>query len=305
MNEEQQQYLKLANRYRWIALVVVFTYALLHSLGSIFFWLLGAVAVGAFVLSSFYRRLANPPAQQSTWQRPGYTETRTSTGTGSEQVKKFLKRLPLIVVAFIFTGVIWAIFNSDPVPEPTQEIAATDDLTSWRNALSNNPNDADALLNIGNTFFNEQQYDSARFYYDRCFSVNPTYKEALYNIALSWSNQQNYTEAVNTLQKCLQLNPDYAEATQLMGSCLYQQDQKDQALQFFQRAYDLGARNADLSHFLAYLYDLKNDTEKARSFYKEAINQDSSKVEVYKRLAELEPEQSEFYLSKARRWEGN
>lgn len=305
MNEEQDHFLKLANRYRLIALVSVFVYALLHSLGSIVFWIVGGVAAGAFVLSSYYRRQANPPAQQSTWQRPQFTGGGPTMAT-SERVQQILKRLPLIVIALIFVSVLWAIFNSKPSTDASQEVeVATDDRTTESNAVNTNPQDADALLNLGNAFFNEQQYDSARFYYDRCLTVDPSYKEALYNIAMSWSNQQNYTEAVSTLQRCLQQNPDYGEAMQLMGNCLYMQDQKDQALQYFQRAYDIGIRNADLSHYLAYLYDLQSDTQKALDFYKEAINQDSSKVEVYKRLAELEPGQADFYLHKAKQWQGN
>lgn len=305
MTEEQERFQRIADRCLRVGIVSLLVYALLHTLGAMVFWLAGGVAAAAFVLRFYYQRLANPPAtSEPKWQQPAPADSNRPAAGNPEQVRKWLKFVPLMVIASIFVTVFWIIISRSST-DTMEESSPAEDPSGARNAVEENPNDADALLTLGNAFFNENQYDSARYYYERCLSVNPSYKEAHYNIALSWTNERNYSQAITRLQQCVQQNPEYGEALQLLGTCYYNQDQQSQALSFFQRAYDTGIRNAELSHYLGYLYDVQNNPTKALGFYKEALNQDSSKVEIYKRLAELEPEQSEWYLRKAKAWEGN
>ena len=197
------------------------------------------------------------------------------------------------LVTLVLAFVIYALFsgfetqeNEEPSSETNTEIVLT------------NTNNADEVLEQGNNFFNNSQFDSALIYYKHALRLSPGFKEAHYNIALIYSSQSDFSKAILTLEECLKSNPNYGDGLQLMGNCYYGQKRNDEALQYYERAYASGTRNAELSHYMAYLYDLKNNTLKAIDFYKEAIQQDSTRVEVYKRLAELEPEKADWYLKR-------
>jgi tetratricopeptide (TPR) repeat protein len=104
------------------------------------------------------------------------------------------------------------------------------------------------------------------------------------------------------LRQCITLHPDNIDAYIIMGDNHYAQDQFTQALTWYKQAYDKGARNAGLLNIMAYLYDQQNQRAEAIRLYKETLQQDSSLVDVYTRLAELEPNRADWYQKKAEAW---
>jgi tetratricopeptide (TPR) repeat protein len=76
-------------------------------------------------------------------------------------------------------------------------------------------------------------------------------------------------------------------------------NQRDSAHIFFEKAYDLGARDSGLLQNLGDISYDKKETDNAIQFYKEAIEQDTTLVYIYERLAELEPSEAENYRRRA------
>lgn len=120
----------------------------------------------------------------------------------------------------------------------------------------------------GYNFYSNRQYDSALFYYD----------------------------------KVLRRESGNGPAWYSKGLVYYEQQQADKALDAFSRAYDAGMRDAFLSHVLAYLHDNNGNTSRAISLYKEAVGMDSSRSDIYARLAELEPGRATRYKALEERW---
>jgi tetratricopeptide (TPR) repeat protein len=89
----------------------------------------------------------------------------------------------------------------------------------------------------------------------------------------------------------------------VLGDNYYSQEQFIQALDWYKQAYDKGAKTAGLLNVMAYIYDQQNQKGEAIRFYKEALQQDSSLVDVYTRLADLEPSYSDWYKKKAQAWQ--
>ena len=87
----------------------------------------------------------------------------------------------------------------------------------------------------------------------------------------------------------------------LAGDCYYAMRQFDEALSWYEKAYENeGSRSRILCHIMAYLYDTKGNTARAIDLYKEALNYDSSVVEIHKRLGELLPgPDGEYYRTQA------
>lgn len=69
---------------------------------------------------------------------------------------------------------------------------------------------------------------------------------------------------------------------------------------WYTQAYESGYRSSALSYVLAFIYDEQGKTSEAINFYKEAIEYDSTIVDIYTRLGELIPgEEGNVYRAKA------
>ncbi len=290
--------IKGAKVYGVISVIAWFALALFWSVDSSFRWIFFGVAT-AFGFLYLLKRRAFDFRLTDFFQQPKaakqYNAPSASPLTTSEKGALYLGvgTLVALVLAFVIYAVSTG-FESESTEGEEQTVELNTETVSF------DTKDPDDVLEQGNNFYNNSQFDSALVYYKRALALRPGFKEAYYNIALIYSSQSDYSNAILTMKECLSSYPDYGDGLQLMGNCYSRLEQNDEALSFYERSYATGTRNAELSHYLAYLYDLKNNTEKAIEFYKEAIQQDSTKVDVYKRLAELEPEKAEWYLKKSR-----
>jgi tetratricopeptide (TPR) repeat protein len=122
----------------------------------------------------------------------------------------------------------------------------------------------------------------------------------IYNQAKSQYDEQNYRGAINTLQTGFGNETVDTQSVLLLGDSYYGLEQLDSAYVWYAEAYSRGERNAYLSHVMAYILDKQGNTHEAIILYKEAVSMDSTKADVFRRLAELEPENASFYQAKQR-----
>jgi tetratricopeptide (TPR) repeat protein len=123
-----------------------------------------------------------------------------------------------------------------------------------------------------------------------------------YDKALLEYNKQNYKSSISVARKALVSDPNNNDLMSLLGEDYGALKQKDSSFVWFDRAYQNGARNAELSHWLGYLYDDKGSTSQGIQFYKDALKQDSTRTQIYDRLAELEPDKADWYKKKSSQW---
>lgn len=122
----------------------------------------------------------------------------------------------------------------------------------------------------------------------------------LYNQAKAQYDNQNYREAIVTLQKNFTDQTPDTQSVLLLGDAYYSLQQLDSAYVWYAEAYERGERSAYLCHVMAYILDEQGKSQEAIPLYKEAVSMDSSKADVFRRLAELEPENATFYQAKQR-----
>jgi tetratricopeptide (TPR) repeat protein len=120
--------------------------------------------------------------------------------------------------------------------------------------------------------------------------------EENYDLAYASYEEKNYREAINILRPGLMNGSSDSQAMVLLGDSYYEEKNLDSAYVWYNKAYGLGERSANLSHLMAYILDEKGQTIDAIKFYKEALSQDSARVDIYKRLGELDPENASRYL---------
>jgi tetratricopeptide (TPR) repeat protein len=129
-------------------------------------------------------------------------------------------------------------------------------------------------------------------------------KSSDYDRALQDYNNQDYRSSISIGRNGLLREPGNTDFMLVLGDDYGALKQYDSAFVWFDQAYQKGARSAYLSHWLGFLHDDKGNTVLALQFYKDALKQDSARKEVYDRLAELEPEKSDWYKAKSQQWAG-
>jgi tetratricopeptide (TPR) repeat protein len=137
---------------------------------------------------------------------------------------------------------------------------------------------------------------------DQAESQQEETKSSEYDNALQEYNSQNYRPSIVIARKALVADPNNNDLMLVLGEDYGALKQNDSSFVWFDRAYQNGARSAYLSHWLGYLYDDKGSLSQGIQFYKDALKQDSTRTQIYDRLAELEPEKAAWYKKKSGQW---
>lgn len=285
--ESTEQNQKLSTYCKRIAIVSCFLLAMLWPIGSFVFWIMTG-AITYFTFLSFYYQ----PKPNVTFKKSYATSTYASSApqliTAVDLLQK-IKTLKPIHLIILCSGLIFLLAIIIPnVTTPNLKI----------NEINRNSN-IDSLIDKGNAEYNRGQYESALSNYEKVLQSDPTNQFGLYNKALVFYSKKDYRKSISLARYCVVSNPDYSSAYYLLGDNYKFMNQFDSAHIFFMKAYELGARDAGLLQNLGDIYYDRKEQEDAIQFYKEALEQDSSVVYVYERLAELEPNQAQFYKQKS------
>jgi tetratricopeptide (TPR) repeat protein len=138
-------------------------------------------------------------------------------------------------------------------------------------------------------------------YYNRVLAVDPENQSAQYDKALVYYAKKDYRRPVPILLNCLDQHPDYGEAYWLLGDVYLDSHNPDSAKICFDRAYLKGIRNGGFLQLMASFYE-KESKFKAAELYRESIQQDSTLVDSYRKLIELDPDRAEEYQQLVRKW---
>jgi len=304
MNASDEEKTKLVKRYTRLVIASAFFLALLWPLGNFFFWIFfGATAYFAFLVF-YYRPRSEKDSEKMKFEytRPSWQKAKqpSSISASPKNVKLIMALLVISIsgLLLIFMIIGFATGEENSVQQ-NEDITVSEN----RNVLSADPENLDALTNLGNSFYALGQFDSAIRYYERVLKVDPVNNSGLYNKGLTLYQQKDYKKSMEFLRKCISLYPDNVDAVLVLGDNYYAQENFNEALVHYKQAYDKGSRISSLLNVMAYIYELQNQKSQAIRFYKEALQQDSSLVDVYVRLAELEPRSSDWYTKKAEAWQ--
>jgi len=310
MSAENEKDLTRTKRYTWLAVVFAFLLAFFWPLGSFFFWIFFGVTAYLGFLAFYYSprskqfitlKFKNPKPSQ-TQPSEAYAYGQRAKTLDADQTKKVRLTIFAISGIVILIAVFVGMLSPADSEVPTNEDANIPDETVDRVALQNDPNDVNALTNIGNRFYSIQQYDSAIFYYERVLTIDPRNIACMHNKALVLYQKKDFEESLVWAKKCLSVDPDYIDAILLIGDGYYVQENYGDAISWYQQAYEKGAHHTELLSVMAYIYDNQNNQGEAIRLYKKTLEQDSSYVVAYERLAELEPARGDWYRKKAEQW---
>ena len=280
------------------ALLFLILFAIFWSLGPFFFWIFLALSlyfgvmalISSESLKSIIDSITRPQPKRPP---PAQPQPMISEPVVSEPVSipKYARIAILIVGGLLLFFFIVGIFAGNP----NEGV-----ITSGNNSeITGSAGSVEWLDNKGNAAMDNQLYDSAIIYYDMALAIDPQDRYALYNKGLVYTLQKDYQRANGLVRRCLRYHADYDPAWWLLGYNYDLLNNVDSAIYTLEKAYHRGYSQPDFLYLLGEVYLKKNQRSNAREVFLKLVGLDTTKADVYRRLAELDPSNANKYTNRA------
>jgi cytochrome c-type biogenesis protein CcmH/NrfG len=111
---------------------------------------------------------------------------------------------------------------STPTPKPPSK----EEIASLENVLKTDPNNLNALVSLGNLYFDGNLYQKAIDVYSRALKINPRDADVRTDMAIMYRGVKDYDRAVKELQEAAAADPKHANSRFNLGIILLH-DKKD------------------------------------------------------------------------------
>ncbi len=146
---------------------------------------------------------------------------------------------------------------------------------SFRIALRDDPQSAEALYGLGSVYLKQQKPTEANDAFERAIQLRASYPGTLPN---AWNNlgllatQQGRTaEAIPYFQEALKLSPDHLIALENLGNAYRQQKRWDDARQTLERAVQVGPTDPEANYSLGMVYAQLDRSDRAYEYLQKAL----------------------------------
>ncbi len=138
---------------------------------------------------------------------------------------------------------------------------------------SENIKKAETLTKIGYSYLDNGQINEAFIEFQKALALNPNDKEALYNLGYISSIFKKFPEAISYYKRALSIYPNYAEATNNLGVIYTEMGNWDEAIKHFKAALDNSVYLTPAWAYtnLSYAYYKKGDYVNAENAIKDAL----------------------------------
>src|SRR5260370_3562179 len=117
--------------------------------------------------------------------------------------------------------------------------------------LSQNPNSAEALSNLGAIRARREQFSEAVVVYEKALKANPKLIPVHFNMAIALGQLKAYDKAAQHLRTFLESYPNEARARQLLGLALLETGDARGALTELETSYKLNPKDGSILYALA------------------------------------------------------
>jgi tetratricopeptide (TPR) repeat protein len=145
----------------------------------------------------------------------------------------------------------------------------------FQQALSDNPESAEALYGLGSAYLQQQKASDARECFQRVLQLHAGYPGTLPN---AWNNlgilaarEGNTDLAIEHFERAVQIDPDHSVALQNLGNAYRQKKDWPQAKRALEKALSLNPDDAEANYNLGMVYAQTNDTNRAYEYLKKAL----------------------------------
>lgn len=159
-------------------------------------------------------------------------------------------------------------------------------VTIYRDILSADPLNEQALFGLATTYHRMGLFEEARPVYGKLLALNPNHTEALNNF-LALVGEESPEAALKIMERLAEKNPEYSPIPAQMAILCQKIEDMECAVHHMRKAYSLSPENLVYLYNLAILYDKKGDKREAAAIYKQLL-------EAYERGQDLPATPSEI-----------
>jgi len=148
------------------------------------------------------------------------------------------RKIVILVTAALFVGLMTGVlapkfFGSRPeiarmppgaaLPAP-QQAAGPDyslQINELKRRLQSNPNDADLLVQLGNTYFDSNMYPESIEAYEKALALSPGNPNVLTDLGVMYRRNGQPDEAVKRFREAASISPTHQQSRMNLGIVLY------------------------------------------------------------------------------------
>jgi tetratricopeptide (TPR) repeat protein len=131
-------------------------------------------------------------------------------------------------------------------------------------ALTIEPGDAIAHVDLGVALVEQKRYDEAMHHYRTAIALNPQNDNAHYNLGVVLFYTNRFEEAIGSYMQALGFNPEKKGARANIGAAFFQLGKFDEAIRYFQEELNIDPDNAAVKNLMGAAIAMKN--AEARKF---------------------------------------
>jgi cytochrome c-type biogenesis protein CcmH/NrfG len=180
----------------------------------------------------------------------------SAAGTGGKKRKKSKKQAtrksmpvayPVITGVLVVAVCLLAISMGDreastehvhtQAPQVSQQNMAV--IQGLQQRIDANPQDAEALIQLGNTFYDMQNNSEAIRYYQRALEIEPDNTDVRVDMGVCYFREKEYDSAITEMLEAVRINPRHATAWFNLGIVANQAGKKADAITYWKKFLEL------------------------------------------------------------------
>ncbi|MDO8885931.1 tetratricopeptide repeat protein [Candidatus Oleimmundimicrobium sp.] len=144
-------------------------------------------------------------------------------------------------------------------------------LLMYKSQIENDPTDAVAYVNLGQTYFEIDQEDKAIKEFEKAISLDSKYAEPHYFLAVIYERKGETSKSIKELKKTVELSPSHDFAYFLLGKIYLEQNNPKEAINVLEKCVELNPVSANAHYSLGLAYEKVGKKDLAIREYEEAL----------------------------------
>jgi Flp pilus assembly protein TadD/peroxiredoxin len=143
---------------------------------------------------------------------------------------------------------------------------------SFKQVIAEDPENAEALYNLGTLYLRSNQSEQARQYLEQTVKRRPNYPEAWNNLGMLCAQEGQADEAIHDFQRSLELRPDYSIALLNLGNLYRRQGNFQESERLLFQALQISPDDPEINYSVGMLYARQAQTERAAEYLQKAVD---------------------------------
>jgi tetratricopeptide (TPR) repeat protein len=159
------------------------------------------------------------------------------------------------------------------------------EVSSYRDALSKSPDNADMWYNLGGALMDKGDFTEAIGAFRNSIDLDSSKIDVHFNLAAAFFEEKRYSDSESALKRALEDFPENGFLWYNLGYVQASNQKYDLAVQAYKKAVDIDNTMADAYYNMAYIYFKTGDYPKAISTYRRVIELNPERFNAYYHLA--------------------